>query len=318
MSCVAERLRRRLAGRLPERLAGPAHELVQVAHHRLHVELPGDVAGLHAGDLVLAHVLRLGEPGARIEAEPAQRAALRLVLRDRQVRLRHLRARLLVVDVLELDEGAVAGREEAGGDRLAATVVADLQLDVGRRDLALVGPERPRGGDPEGLLEAGATLHLDRRVEVQIGALYRAAERLVEEALDVLLVVPSPAGGERQRDEEQEEHGAAHAAQSSWRHRNSVRLGALFRRMGYVKRTALAAAVLTAVAAAPAHAAPVIEVDGNHAHRVDDPAVPTRAEIALSGPALAGPSAVSARTHPASEGGAPSTRPSAASSAAST
>ena len=73
-----------------------------------------------------------------------------------------------------------------------------------------------------------------------------------------------------------------------------MRLGALFRRMGYVKRTALAAAVLTAVAAAPAHAAPVIEVDGNHAHRVDDPAVPTRAEIALSGPALAGPSVVSA------------------------
>ena len=96
----------------------------------------------------------------------------------------------------------------------------------------------------------------------RFGALDGAAERLVEQALDVLLVVPSPAGGQRQRGEEQEEHGAAHAPQSSWRHRNSVRLGALFRRMGYVKRTALAAAVMTAVAAAPAHAGTVIVVDG--------------------------------------------------------
>jgi hypothetical protein len=65
--------------------------------------------------------------------------------------------------------------------------------------------------------------------------------------------------------------------------------------MGYVKRIALAAAVLTAVAAAPAHAGTVIEVNGDHAHRVYDPAVPTRAEIALSGPARAGAS-VSAHT----------------------
>ena len=54
--------------------------------------------------------------------------------------------------------------------------------------------------------------------------------------------------------------------------------------MGYVKRTALAAALLTAVVAAPAQAGEVIEVDGQHAQRVFDPAVPTRAEIALSLP----------------------------------
>jgi hypothetical protein len=69
--------------------------------------------------------------------------------------------------------------------------------------------------------------------------------------------------------------------------------------MGYVKRTALAAAVITAVCAAPAHAGVVIEVDGNHAHRVDDPAVPTRAEIALPaasrGRATASASGVRAR-----------------------
>jgi len=65
--------------------------------------------------------------------------------------------------------------------------------------------------------------------------------------------------------------------------------------MGYVKRTALAAAVISALAAAPAHAGTVIEVDGKHAHRVFDPAVPAKAEIAMSGPARAGVSGVVAR-----------------------
>jgi len=65
--------------------------------------------------------------------------------------------------------------------------------------------------------------------------------------------------------------------------------------MGYVKRTALAAAVMTAAATAPAHAGPVIEVDGQHAHRVNDPAVPTRAEIAMSMPVRASAAGVVAR-----------------------
>jgi hypothetical protein len=64
--------------------------------------------------------------------------------------------------------------------------------------------------------------------------------------------------------------------------------------MGYVKRTALAAAALTALAAAPAHAGTVIEVDGKSAHRVDDPAVPTPAEIAMPVPARRGSRAVDA------------------------
>src|SRR5918997_1870038 len=54
--------------------------------------------------------------------------------------------------------------------------------------------------------------------------------------------------------------------------------------MGYARRTALLAAALVAVLATPAHAGQVIVVDGDHAKRVDDPAVPTRAEIALGMP----------------------------------
>jgi hypothetical protein len=62
--------------------------------------------------------------------------------------------------------------------------------------------------------------------------------------------------------------------------------------MGYVNRTALVAVAVAAVAAGPAQAGQVIVVDGDHAQRVFDPAVPTRAEIAL--PATTGPRASAA------------------------
>ena len=66
--------------------------------------------------------------------------------------------------------------------------------------------------------------------------------------------------------------------------------------MGYVKRIAGIAAVAAVATAAPAQAGQVIVVDGNHAQRVQDPAVPTRAEAALDMPAAAaGPSAARAR-----------------------
>jgi D-glucuronyl C5-epimerase C-terminus len=55
--------------------------------------------------------------------------------------------------------------------------------------------------------------------------------------------------------------------------------------MGYAKRIAGIAALAAVVTAAPAHAGQVIVVDGNHAQRVEDPAVPTRAEAALGMPA---------------------------------
>jgi len=71
--------------------------------------------------------------------------------------------------------------------------------------------------------------------------------------------------------------------------------------MGYVKRTALAAVVMTVVVAAPAQAGTVIEVNGGSAHRVSDPAVPTRAEIALAPPARA--SASGAIAHGSSKRG---------------
>jgi hypothetical protein len=54
--------------------------------------------------------------------------------------------------------------------------------------------------------------------------------------------------------------------------------------MGYVRRTALLAVAMAAVAAGPAQAGEVIEVDGRHAERVFDPAVPTRAEAGLVAP----------------------------------
>jgi hypothetical protein len=66
--------------------------------------------------------------------------------------------------------------------------------------------------------------------------------------------------------------------------------------MGYVKRIAGIAAVAALTLAGPAHAGQVIVVDGDHAQRVEDPAVPTRAEIALGAPTVASASRVRART----------------------
>jgi D-glucuronyl C5-epimerase C-terminus len=66
--------------------------------------------------------------------------------------------------------------------------------------------------------------------------------------------------------------------------------------MGYVKRIAGIAAVATVAIATPAHAGQVIVVNGHHAQRVEDPAVPTRAEAALGMPRLASASHARART----------------------
>jgi hypothetical protein len=65
--------------------------------------------------------------------------------------------------------------------------------------------------------------------------------------------------------------------------------------MGYVKRIAGIAALAAVTSAAPASAGQVIVVDGNHAQRVEDPAVPTRAEAALGLPRTASASRVRAR-----------------------
>ncbi len=54
--------------------------------------------------------------------------------------------------------------------------------------------------------------------------------------------------------------------------------------MGYITRTLALAFLVTALICGAADAAPVIVVDGTTAQRVDDPAVPTRAEIALGAP----------------------------------
>jgi hypothetical protein len=54
--------------------------------------------------------------------------------------------------------------------------------------------------------------------------------------------------------------------------------------MGYVKQTALVALAALTASAAPAYAGEVIVVDGAKAQRVQDPAVPSRAEIELGMP----------------------------------
>ena len=74
-----------------------------------------------------------------------------------------------------------------------------------------------------------------------------------------------------------------------------MRFRTLDNQMGYMKRIAGIAAVAALTIAGPANAGQVIVVDGDHAKRVEDPAVPTRAEIALEMPTLASASHVRAR-----------------------
>ncbi len=79
-----------------------------------------------------------------------------------------------------------------------------------------------------------------------------------------------------------------------------MRFRTLDNQMGYMKRIAGIAAVAALTIAGPAHAGQVIVVDGDHAKRVEDPAVPSRAEIALEMPAVASASRLRARSSTAS------------------
>ena len=282
-------------GPTPSAARRPAHELVEVAHQAGHVERAGHVVGVHARHLGVALVLGLGQPRARVEAELAERLAAPLRLRERAVGLAHLRRGLLVVDVLELEEDAVAGGQHAAGDRLAAAARADPQLDVGRGQLALVGAERPLGLDLDRVLDQA--LQLDLGLELEVGAADLARERLVEQVLDALLVLPAAARDERARAES--------TRRSNARRRTRRRIvGELVHFRGtpatlrHHARCSEDASVQPyrspsrwprpLLAAAPAQAGQVIVVDGNHAKRVNDPDVPSKAEIAL--PPAGGPS----------------------------
>src|SRR5215210_2469757 len=80
-----------------------------------------------------------------------------------------------------------------------------------------------------------------------------------------------------------------------------MQLRTLDNQMGYAKRIAGVAAVAALVLAGPAQAGQVIVVDGDHTQRVEDPAVPTRAEIDLGMPTAA--SASRARAHASTRSG---------------
>lgn len=73
--------------------------------------------------------------------------------------------------------------------------------------------------------------------------------------------------------------------------------------MGYLKRIAAIAVLAAALLATPAQAGQVIVVDGTRAQRVEDPAVPTRAEIALAAPGRTAAASSSRTARSSSRGG---------------
>ena len=213
-----------LPGGPADRGARALHELVDVAHERLDVERPRHMARLDAADRRSSPLsLASAEPCARIKPERAQRAALARVLRDGAVGSADLGGGLLVVDVLELDEGPVAGGEEARLDRLARAVGADA-----------AGRCRPKGACPcwcetdrpprcAPAVPRGSALQLELSLDLEVGAADLVLESLVEQVLDALLVVAAPAGDERQRGKQQQGGEATHAAQDSGRTRAAWR-----------------------------------------------------------------------------------------------
>ena len=82
--------------------------------------------------------------------------------------------------------------------------------------------------------------------------------------------------------------------------------------MRQIKRTILVAAAAFVLAAATAQAGEVILVAGDHAVRVNDPAVPSKAEIALVAPPGARHSGVAAAAVAPPPRGAPIAAPSTA------
>ncbi len=197
-------------------------------------------------------------------ARAAERAAL-AVLGDRAVGATHFGGGLLVVDVLELHEGAVAGGQEAGLDGLAAAVGPDAQLDVHRGQLALVGAERPARLDTHRPARR-ASVQVELGLELEVGALDLVLEGLVEQVLDAVGVIAAAARAERQHDKAQRDNEATHAAQDSGRdaaartaHRNPSPSSSL-EEDGPARTDRRARAGGDAVAAAPAQAGEVILV----------------------------------------------------------
>ena len=113
-----------------------------------------------------------------------------------------LGGRLLVVDVLELDEGAVAGREEPVWTVCPPPSVPTLSSRSVEGSLPLLVRNGPLAWIRTGRSSLAA-LQLEARVDLQVGALYRLAEGLVEQVLDAALVALLAAGDQRERSEEE-------------------------------------------------------------------------------------------------------------------
>ena len=245
------------------------------------------------GDSLVALVGCLGRATARVQAQRAQRAAL-LARCARSTRWpATCGGGLLVVDVLELHEGPVAGGQEAGLDRLAAAVRADASAR-GRRRAACprwCGTGRSPGCGPGG--RAPRCPSAGARPRSQVGALDRLAEGLVEHAPRRFLGRLSPPQQHQcERREEQDEarrrtrrRVVGASCRPPARPQLSARCRRWRERCGNQPDIVVAARGCRA-GGAPAQAAEVIVVDGDHAVRRDDPFVPARS--ASDRPAAAG------------------------------
>ena len=187
---------------------------------RADAHVRGDVHGLGAADLLLALLLGVREPVARVDAE-AREVELVLLLVVLLARLPlhlalvalELALRDPVVRALVGDEGLVVRRHRSGGELLAPG--ADRHVEVDLRQLVLaLALERAGQLQRDRALElrrrGAGGLQLGAQVQVHLAAvdLLLAAEGLVDQLLGALVraAVVAAAGRQRERGTAQDEH----------------------------------------------------------------------------------------------------------------
>ena len=165
--------------------------------------------GLHAADRLVALALGVNHPGARVQAQLAQRAAVATAGPCASCSFACATSSLdLLVELApELHERAIAGGEEAGVHRLPRLGGAELQVDVHLRKLLVAADVGPLGLEADRLVDALEPFDLQLGVDLHVRALDRLLERAVEKRLDVLLALRLPAARERQQGDDREERG---------------------------------------------------------------------------------------------------------------
>src|SRR5207244_7177938 len=178
--------------------AGRPAEAVPVREHLPDVESRRDVRGRDAGDLAFSLLRGVADPVERVEAESTERAPAGAPGGPAPVEACDGRARDLIVRALEVDERAVARREDRGGEGLAAP--GDAHVPGEARDLGrAVARVRACQPDAHRLRQLGDPVELAGDVDRDVRGADRGGKPAAEDVLRGLRAA-APATRDRQGD----------------------------------------------------------------------------------------------------------------------